>query len=533
MNGLGFEIFADGDLIVVRNRHNLCGSDDLREILHFLQYEGKKVIRWVWHVDEFAAAILRKLPEDKLAEITGKDKSTIVERYRLYYIPGVLFQVGPPDVWWGTVFYGLKGFLNIPGFPPTPTLDEIDRTGQEILDAAENMGLGGEHVKAATPMSLFLSSDRGSAFMNSLPLGRHLPSQIAGDLTYLSTLADDKHLVETRAIGHWDEGEIWDYDLTGAYVSIATKLLDLRDLTFYRSGDIETGAYYGMVQGKMWIDPDGECVHASPIVCQLPNGLQGAAVGELPEDVYTLDEIRTVRRYGIGEFTPTGMGIFAKTLSCTRPRLPYKDMLEWLFEQRRWGDMESKISKVCGNAIVGKMIEKHDGALYRNRFYHAIITAATRCAITRFLCDNGVKAREFLAVQTDGVRLSKNIPLSNGNRLGTWRNNGSSETVLHSPRRVYVDDKRPFQVTLSDVKQMVSEHPNVERYSKKAKRFTTIQEALEAGDLSKVGEYNDFPAYVDLIKLDMQQTRIFRELPSSGSELLNGKYYSEPIVMGG
>lgn len=536
MNALGFEIFADGDLLMVRNRDNVCGSEDLREILHFLQYEGKRCIRWVWHVDEFAAAILRKLPAENLSEIIGDDKETIVVGHRLYYIPGVLFQVGSPDVRWGTVYYGVKNFLNIPGFPPTPTLEEIDATSQSILDAVDNIGLGGEHIKAASPISVFMSSERGSDFMNTVPLGRHLPTQLAGDLTYLSSLADDKHLVEVRAIGHWNEGEIWDYDLTGAYISMAAKLLDLRDLTFWRSdrlGDAERRAYYGMVTGQMWIDPDGEYAHASPVVCQLPNGFQGAAVGLLPEDVYTLDEIRTVSRYGIGEFTQTGDGIFAATRSCTRPGFPYKDMMEWLFGQRRWGDMESRISKVCGNGLVGKMIERHDSAQYRNRFYHAIVTAGTRCAITRFLCENEVTAREFLAAQTDGVKLSRDIPLSNGKKLGTWRNNGSSETILHSPHRVYVDDKRPFQVTLDDVKRMIAEHPNVERYSKKAKRFTTIREAVEAGDLSKVGEYNNFPAYVDLVKLDMQQTRIFKELPKSGSELLNGKFYSEPVVMGG
>lgn len=535
MNALGFEIFADGDVVIIRHRDGLCGSADLDDLLHFVRMAGRNVTRWTWNVDEFAAAIIRKLPAANLAELADREsKATVINGNRLYYIPGVMFQVGPAGERWATTYYGIKQFLNIPGFPPTPSLDEIDRVGQRILDAIDNLGLGGEHVRASSPASVFMSSNRGREFMNTVPIGNDLPPQIVEDLTYLSSLADDKHMVEIHAVGHWNEGEIWDYDLSGAYIAEASRLLDLRDLHYWRStsmGKREYNAYYGVVEGRFWIDPDGRYAHASPIVAQLPGGSQGCPVGNLDEDVYTVDEIRTVEGCGIGTFTQTGLGVFAGTLSCTRPRLPYKEMMEWLYDRRTLGDMEGKVSKVAGNAIVGKMVEKRDDALYRNRFYHAIVTAGTRCRITRFLVDNEVGEREFLAVQTDGVKLGKNIPLTNGKKLGTWRNNGSSETVLHSDRRVYVDDKRPFQVTLSDVKRLVNEHPNVERYSKTASRFVTIQEALESNDLSRVGEYTNFPAYVDLIKLDMQQTRVFDELPRNGRELLEGKYYSSPVVM--
>ena len=298
-------------------------------------------------------------------------------------------------------------------------------------------------------------------------------------------------------------------------------------------GEREQNARYGMVEGRFYIDPDSPWVHCSPIITILPNGLQGTAVGWLDEDAYSLEEVRIVEEYGIGSFVPTGIGVYAGTEQDAPVRYPYKETMEWLYGQRDVSEMAGKVAKVAGNAVIGKMIEKRADAAYRNRFYHALITAGTRCAITRFLIENKVEPRELLVIQTDGVKLAKNIVIPNGKKLGTWRNNGTSETVIHSGHKVYCDDKRPYQLGLAEVKSLIAEHPNVERYSAKARRYTTIQDALEAGDVNKVGEYSELPVYLDLVRLDLQQTQMFPELPKSGRELLENKYYSEPVCFEG
>jgi hypothetical protein len=528
---LAFTVSGDNNTVVVwSSDDHICISQDITELLEFLRFAGKDVIRVAFEIDEFAAPFLRKLPLQNLVEIRDT-KETVFGGFRIYYIPRVVFQIGGAGERFGTRYYGIKNFLNIPGILPTPQLAAVQETADSILAAIADVGLGGDRLQLMTPGAVFLASDRGSRFMASIPLGHHLPGAVLDDTISLSALADDKYWVGAYQLGRWMEGEIWDYDLTAAFASMAAGLVDIRDLSFWKSDHIskrEQAAYYGVIPGSFYIYPDVEYSYASPIIAMLDNGLQGNPVGILPEDVYTLDEIRTVEGLGIGEFTQGGVGVFATPISGVRPRFPYRDMMCWLYDQRAISEMAGTVCKVAANAIIGKMIEKREDAAYRNRFYHAQITASTRCQIARFLCANGIKNDELVAVQTDGVKLTRDISLS-GSGMGSWRNNGSQPTIIHSGHKVYVGDKRPYKISYSDVAQLVSDHPNIERYSKNGIRRITLMEAVEQENVSRVGELVDMPTYFDLIVLDMQQTRLFDVLPATGSELLENKYSSRPF----
>ena len=528
---MAFESFNDNGTVVIRNLNDMCISDNLDDLLEFLRFTGKGVMRMAFEVDEFAAPVLRKLPLTNLQELV-ETKTTNYGRYGIFYIPHRMFQVGAARDFRGTRYYGLKGFLNIPGILPTPPLDDVQQTGQEVLDAIDDIGLGGNNLKLTTAGAVFTSSEVGSKFMAGIPLDSDLPAGLVGDAVYLSSLADDKYWVSAHQLGRFKEGESFDYDLTMAFGSICSKLFDIRDLTFWRSAELgkrEQGALYGVIPGKFYIDPDAEYSHASPIVAELPNELTGNPVGWLPEDVYALEEIRTVERYDLGFFQQTGEGIFAGTLTAVRPRFPYQNMMNWLYEKRQWSDMASTVAKVAANAVIGKMTEKTEGAKFLNHWYHAQITATTRCLITKFLVENDVKASEMLAVQTDGVRLNRNILLENG-RMGQWRNNGSYPTIIHSSHRIYVGDKRPYHITYDDVVRMIDEHPNTERYSKQADHRITLREAVEGGDIGRVGEVVELPVLFDLIRMENQQNRQFDKFPATGRQLLENKYTSHPII---
>ena len=228
MRALGFESFSDNGIVMMRSSEGVAGGDDLDGILEALRFGGKDCMRVVWELDEFAAPILRRLPKTNLAELADKDrKETTWGRYRIYYIHNTVFQVGPAGQRWGASYFGIKNFLNIPGFPPTPPIEEVEQMGQGILDAIETAGLGGGSVRLTSPGAVFAYSTVGSQFMASIPLDRHLPDDIAVDCMELSEQADGKYWVEARQIGHWNEGEIWDYDLTGAFISEASKLVDI------------------------------------------------------------------------------------------------------------------------------------------------------------------------------------------------------------------------------------------------------------------------------------------------------------------
>ena len=534
---LAFESSTDGDTVVLRASSGTnCASSTLDHLLEFLQFTGKHVFRFAFELDEFIAPVLRRLPVSSLQELVDR-KETTFGKFRIYYLPGKLFQVGPVGQPFGTRYYGIKRFLNIVGILPTPPLAQVQETGQDILDTIEAIGLG-EPKRLTTAGAMFTSTDIGSELMLSIPTTNDYPPGLLEDIVEMSVLADNKYWVSAYQVGCWVSG-LFDYDLTSCFSSIAAGLLDTRDMEFWRSSSIgsrEQGAYYGLVQGRFYLDPDSEYRHASPIMVDLPNRLVGQAYGWLPEDVYTLDEIRTVERYDLGSFIQTGQGIFAKVLNGVRPRYPSREAMRWLYEKRRWSEMSSTICKTAANAVVGKLVEKErdDGSVpeYRNQFYHALITAQTRCAITKFLVENEVREDELVTVQTDGVRLIRDVPLRT-NRMGSWRNNGEYPCIIVSGHKVYTGDKRPYKITFDDIVEMVCEHPYVERYSKKGWHRTTIQDAIETGDVSKVGELVNLPTYFDLIGLDREQTRVFPKVPKNGMELLNGRFGSDPIILDG
>lgn len=189
---LAYEVFGDNGTLFIRNSQSLRSSDNLADLLEYLQFSGKRVIRVVFELDEFVAPLLRKLSPESLAELL-ETKNTNFGRFRLYYVPNIMFQVGTVGQKLGTRYYGIKNFLNIGGLLPTPPLEQVQETGQEILDAIDGIGLGGEHIRLTTPGAVFTGSAIGSEFMKDIPLGRHLPPAILQDTIALSALADDKY----------------------------------------------------------------------------------------------------------------------------------------------------------------------------------------------------------------------------------------------------------------------------------------------------------------------------------------------------
>jgi len=183
---------------------------------------------------------------------------------------------------------------------------------------------------------------------------------------------------------------------------------------------------------------------------------------------------------------------------------------------------------------VGKLIQKRDSdKSIRNEIYHALITCEARCEITRFLVEHSIEADELISIQTDGVRITKSLPLPSTNGLGAWRCNGDYPTIVVSPRKVYCQDKKPYRVSYSDLIAMTNDHPQSERYARKVDRHITLSQAKSMGDIYRVGEYAVVPARFDLMGLIKEQCRQFPRLPKTGRQLFENTYHSTPILIGG
>jgi len=516
---------GSGFLAIQSSEGKSIVSADLRDILAFLRYSSRDTIRVFMDVDEAVAPILRKIDHALLDRIAERDPAVDVEGHHFFYSHDRVLQVG-----W-TRYFGLKTFYGYPEYAPDATLEQVQDMADEVVDTLTRMGIGDTNVLTCA-VTCFENSELGKRTYTDVPKSWQLPSSLHGCLDYADA-ADHKDWWEARQIGHWESG-LYDWDKTACYASLAADLLDLRDMEFWRSstfGRREQGAYYGFVRGRFFIDPDSPTAYASPIVTRVVNDLQGNPQGWLPEDTYTMDEVRTVERYDIGGFLLTD-GWFLRPLNGVRPRLPFREIMNTLYDLRSLSPLAASIAKGIANQMVGMLIERRDRDNgIRNEIYHALITAKARCEITKFLIEKEIADDELVAIQCDGVRTTKVLPQAQRNGLGAWRCNGDPPTIVCSPRKVYCLDKKPYHVTYDDVLQMVSEHPLSQRYTKRAQRHTTLLQAKAMGDVYRVGEYATAPAKFDVATLRHENCRVFPTLPKTGTGLLSRQYKSRPVVM--
>jgi len=515
---------GDGYLAIQSSNGQSVVSDNLDELLRFLRYSSKGTIRVFFDLDEAVAPILRKIPKPLLERAADSDPALDIGEHHFFYYHDRVLQVG-----W-TRYFGLKTFYGFAEYAPVVSLDRVQAMADEVMATLDRMGIGDTNLLTSA-VACFEASDLGRQTYAGIPKGWEIPSSCYEVLDYADQ-ADHKDWVEARQIGHWESG-LYDWDKTSCYMSLAAKLYDLRDCEFWKSGTLgkrELGASCGFVRGSFYIYPDSDYSHCSPIVAPVVNDLPGNPVGRIPVSIYSLEEVRTVERYGIGEFNFID-GWFIKPMNGVSPRFPFKDIMNYLYQKRAISLLASSIAKGIGNQIVGKLIQRRDSDnSIRNEIYHALITSGARCEIAKFLVDNDVKADELASVQTDGVRITRKLSESVRNGLGAWRCNGDFPTIVVSPRKVYCQDKKPYRITYSDILEMVNDHPRSERYSKSAERHITLAQAKAMGDIYRVGEYALAPARFDLLGLEREQCRVFPKLPRTGKQLLNSRYGSTPVV---
>lgn len=523
-----FEIVEkDGVVSIHHTQGRGRNTANVADLLKFLRYDTKQTIRVLWDLDTAVAPILRKLPADILERLSKFDSDLTYEGHELYYLPDRLFRVGMAR------YYGIRSFWGRPS-NKIPTLSQTQALANGLLKALSQCGLT-EPRKLTSAIAIFEDSQQGKQLYTGLPRGYDIPEECYPMLE-MAGKADRKDWVSNYYVGGFAEGEIFDFDVSGCYPAIASQLPDLRDLDVWQAikmGVREYGASIGIVQGSFYLNPNAEYAHCSPIIAKTAGDLPGNPLGKIPEDCYAMDEVRFIEDNGLGKFKFKD-GWFADPKHGVIPRLPFKDIMAQMYEQRQLSPLANSISKAIANSLIGKLIETKVSGEYgplRNDIYHALITSRARVQVAEFLIQNQVKADELVCVQTDGCRLTREVSVQD-NGMGSWRCNGSEATIVLSPYKVYSADARPYRLTYADVVAMIGEHPLSQTYAKTIEhRLTLVQAIRQHGDATKVGEVRIQPDSLDLITLVTEQNRVYNRLPGTGKGLLSSKYTSEPVVL--
>lgn len=329
--------------------------------------------------------------------------------------------------------------------------------------------------------------------------------------------------------------KLYSYDISSAYPYEASQLLDLRDCDFTKSSSPspDLSRYYGFVYGDLYIDPSSPYAYCSPVLTRLPDGQLTNAVGHLPTDHYSLDLIRHVYTYELGEFQCRSAW-YIHPRGGVRPRLPFKDIMTGLFSRRdsqnspysnnniitnradskAKAELQSYFVKRIMTGIIGKLLETRKdrdgnvryGELY-NPIYHAIILARVACRVSEFIINNGITKSELVHVGVDGVKATKYLPhIPSVAGMGQWRCTGSQPTIILSPAGIYTPDRSPQGVPLGIIQALFEAKPSSSRYS--------------------------FDGWeIDLRALQAKQNRAYPKLPKTGGQVLDNQYQSEAVEL--
>lgn len=512
---------------------SISPADLLRYLLN--SNSGHK-LRVFWDIDSALANLFKLLPLSVVKELATTSRAKFCG-YKLFYAPNSVFGIDNSS--YTANYYSLSRFF--PEDHPAPSsLSETQALADSLMEALSSLGTPSPD-RLASPVSVLMSSMRGKEVYDSVPTITDTPDNALEAQEY-AMRCNHRLWVSCYQIGSWgvEEGdELYTYDMTGAFPSEASKLLDVRQMQHYKSTDYDTSAYYGFLRGRLTIDPDSPYAFCHPFLFQPPSGLLTSATGPHPEDFYTLSEIRYLYRYNLGTFDLADAW-YLKPYNGTSPSQPLKPIMSDLYSQRSLSPLASSVAKNMANGLIGKLAEhrrSQDGkrTIYGDLFnpiYHAIITTEVRLRDFDFLVQNQITPEELVHIMVDGCRLTRYLPLPVQSRgLGSWKCLGSSPTIVLSPTKVYSGSRRPGSLTYSDLLSLITEHPQSSRYEQQVPRRITLPQALAAGDLSLVGELSTAPASVDLRTIPSELDRVFKKLPRTGKALLTSRYQSKPIQL--
>lgn len=503
---------SEGDSVTSNNVKELLDfigedfSDDERDV----KYRECKVC---WDLDQVASLLVRLLPMSRVRELAGSTHTS----ENIFYIPSKVLSITTDGH--KSYIYHLAQYYDDEPTPTDPMV--IHAKAKDLLDAFWAMGLN--PYKLTSPIAVYESSVLDHL---TIPTILDLPDIKGYDIEELIEWSErciPRDWLEAYIIGNFKPEDTWDYDLQSAYAFALSQCFSIKYAKFAKTRNWCPDAHWGLVKGQMTINPD---VRVSPIIYN-KDGHNSTRIGTW-EDIFDINDVRFVERWKIGQFK-LSEGWFVKY---TAPVKPFEIPLQRVFNIRSKGGLVKKLAKRIGAACWGKLIFRAaDGQV--NKHYNPIMAEQavtnSRLSVANFIYENKIQD-SVVHIGIDGVRSTAKVKgLKEIVKMGEWKLNPPSSCLVLSPGRVYTSEKKPGGLYYEDIIRMITGHPRESYYSANLKRRLTMAEAVELGNLSKLGQMMDTHSSVDLNLLRTSQDRVFNEFPRNGGELLSRKYYSDPL----
>jgi hypothetical protein len=307
-----------------------------------------------------------------------------------------------------------------------------------VIDAYKAFGI--EPTKLSSPVAVY-----GDVLERvDFPRACDLPNT-AFDLLDQSAKIMTREWREVYKIGHWNKGEIFDYDISSAYPSLIANLPDIRVANYFSSNTMPDKYSWGLLKGKLNIT---------------------AKVSPFTEDtdLITTEQLWLLNRWRLGTFE-LEQGWFFQMFG--KHSYPLRETIVNLYLTRQSPNiLVSLIAKAISVGIYGRLAQRYDDGKLGSDFnsIYALMTTS-RCAVK--VCDfiyRNAMENDVISVMVDGCLTTKKIEGLDGNGLGNWRLNELTPALVLSVLYQWLGDKKPNGLTYDEMINLIKKQPNSSCY---------------------------------------------------------------------
>lgn len=493
-----------------------------------LNDSGDNVIQCLTQLDYDVAGLL------PLLELTPKELEHLQESERLFITPYTI------KYYQGRYFRIDKGFGAGHPYSELSDISQYESELNKVLDrhdadywfkrvrlahkvATEVFGILTE-VTGKEPVNLISPKNAYQHRLSELhlPTVKDLPDRVCA-LAYDGCMGN---WVEAYQRGHFAHAT--DLDITSAYPNWASRLLDLNYGKWKPNTEYQPDAYYGVALCEVMIDSQ-----FSPIMWKSPDSENYTPKGVF-ERVLNKQQIRYINECELGWATIVE-GYWWRPFKKVKP-LEAEIKRLYDLKQVSTGRKRDIIKRIMTGAFYGSFIQvngKDEDAVF-GKFacppYALEIEANTQIQVANFIRKHQLIDR-LLKVTVDGVLISGDIDLPDGNGLGTWRKEYVGEAVVVNSALDCIEGKTgegEFSINLEKLKELVNADLMTDEWKVEKQAILTLGAARSESHISDVGKI--ITANMILTLTDVK--REYDKIPKTGKDLLTKSYRGEAWDLG-
>ena len=531
---IGYHGYVDeqGRGFIVNNENDIWWySINEQNLLYWLikDHDGDEYKKVAYDIDALTAIILKLvgITEEQAKTLNDTERVRIGE-FEITYYPSKFLGIGQGR--------GLSrpyaSFTDVGQYYDNPTLnfshtvDNCRKIAQEARDVAAGVSkslheLGLEAVSLTSPIKALEKS-----MMANLDLPNHL--DVPPEVNDLALKCCAGNLVQVYAQGHFEN--CLDLDISGAYSYFLGNLLDTRRGEWL-SGKRPENAVYVFAHGVISTDAP---LH--PFI--YGNGEENGnytPVGSW-ETSLTLQEIDFLREYQLGEFeitgeqywwTPTGKYVDGKLVT-RHQNQPLRGTVNWIFGKRQNATpMQNKLLKRMASGLWGRTLSKYKGK-YAETFmpvWGSVVEVSTRIETVKYCLENAIMP---LSIAVDGIVTDGKVRIPTEKGLGKWRVSHTGNCLIVGSGTVAMEHKAgqgDFGIEYEWLYNKIINSPDKTEYSMEKVICNTLGRAMNL-DFNQLGSLE---MSNKTIRIGQETKRFYWFNPTTGGDLLENKYHSEPL----